>query len=152
MPSEPRAIFRRVLVGYTLFIATVLLAPVPTVASGVVGGTEGVLSAFGLPAVVTEPGRVEFVLNAAMFAPIANLAALARPRHPWANWVVYAFLASLAVETIQGLLLPARSAQFEDVVANALGAGVGAWCSTLVVPVLYDEPARRRSGVPPAGG
>ena len=126
VPARPRATCGALLAAYSLFIAAVLVAPVPTVASGVVGGAEGVLSALGLPAALTEPGRVEFVLNAAMFAPVALLAALTWPRHHWANWVVYGFAGSVAVEAVQALFLPERSAQFVDVVANTLGALAGA--------------------------
>jgi glycopeptide antibiotics resistance protein len=98
----------------------------PAVASDVVTRFEGWLERRGAPAAVTGSGRVEFMLNAAMFAPIAFLAALTFPRHPWANWVVYGFVASGAVELLQGVFLPPRSAQFVDVVANTLGALIGA--------------------------
>jgi len=111
---------------YVVFLAAVLSEYNPTVATDVVSRVEVWLEDEGAPAVMTGPGRVEFLLNAAMFAPIIFLAALTFPRHPWANWVVYGFVASGAVELLQGLYLPPRSAQFVDVVANTLGALVGA--------------------------
>ena len=61
---------------------------------------------------------------------------MALPRHHWANWVVYGFVLSCAVELVQGLVLPPRSAQFEDVVANTLGALVGALAAVPVSRVL----------------
>lgn len=125
MSTHPRLVTGALLAAYGAFIAFVLLAPIPSLASGVVGGTAGRLADLGLPPALTEPGRVEFVLNAAMFTPAVLLAALTFPHRPWATWVAYAFLGSFAVEAVQALFLPARSAQFVDVVANTLGAVVG---------------------------
>jgi VanZ family protein len=48
------------------------------------------------------------------------------PQVHWANWVAYGFLGSGLVELVQGVILPARSAEFVDVVANTTGALVGA--------------------------
>ena len=111
---------------YVVLLAMVLLQPVPTVASGTVGHVEGWLTTLGAPAAVTVPGRVEMMLNAAMFAPVTLLASLTWPRVHWANWVVYGFVGSALVEVVQGVLLSARSAEFVDVVANTLGALAGA--------------------------
>ena len=114
------------LTGYVLAVAVVLLAAQPTIATDVIVQTEGWLAAHGAPSWMTFPGRVELALNAAMFAPLTFLASLAFPRHPWANWVVYAFLGSGAVEVFQAFALEPRSAQYVDVVANTLGGVVGA--------------------------
>ena len=109
---------------------------------------------------MTASGRVEFVLNAAMVAPPVLLASLLVPRHPWANWVVYGFVASCAVELVQGLYLPPRSAEFEDVVANTLGALAGAVVASLIHGLAEavdadrvgrmrrSRDAPRRSGLP----
>jgi glycopeptide antibiotics resistance protein len=123
---DRRRLFGTALAVYALLLVTVLLQPVPTVAAGTVGHVEGWLTTLGAPAAVTVPGRVEMMLNAAMFAPVTLLAALTWPRVHWANWVVYGFVGSALVEVVQGLLLSARSAEFVDVVANTLGALVGA--------------------------
>lgn len=120
------------LAAYVVLLAVVLLQPVPTIATGVVGGLDQALVNLGLPAALTEPGRVELVVNAAMFAPVSLLATLVWPRHPWANWVVYGFLGSAGVEVVQALLLSARSAQHVDVVANTLGALTGALLGLLL--------------------
>ncbi len=71
------------------------------------------------------PIRVEFVLNVLMIVPAAMLVSLVFPRHPWANWVVYGFVAASTVEMLQGALRPLRSAQYVDVVANTLGVLIG---------------------------
>lgn len=126
MASGVRLVSATLLAAYLIFLVAVLTEYNPTVATDVVSRAELWLTGHGAPAMVTGPGRVEFMLNTAMFAPVAFLAALTFPRHPWANWVVYALVASGGVELLQGLYLPPRSAQFEDVVANTSGALLGA--------------------------
>lgn len=146
--ATARLVSATLLLMYVVFLAAVLTEYNPTVATDVVARLEAWLENNGAPAVMTGPGRVEFLLNAAMFAPIVFLAALTFPRHPWANWVVYAFIASAVVELFQGVYLPPRSATFVDVVANTLGGLVGAVAS---VPLSH---ALTRSGddVPDPGG
>jgi hypothetical protein len=129
------------LAAYVALLAAVLLAYTPALAVDVVSHVEATLQAWGAPEALTAPGRVEFVLNAAMFTPLTFLAALTFPEHPWANWAVYGFLGSCGVELLQGLLLPPRSAQFEDVVANTLGAVVGSVAAALLT---HRIEARRR--------
>ena len=136
VPPRIRAVAALACLVYVAFLAMVLTQPQPTVAEGVVGGVARWLDGLGLPAWATEGSRVEFVLNAGMFAPAVLLAAVALPRHPWANWVVYGFVASGAVELCQGLFLSARTAQMVDVVANTLGALAGAVVSVPVIRVL----------------
>jgi len=119
--------------AYVAFLGAVLTQYEPAVASAVVTRAEAWLDGHGAPGWMTAPGRVEFLLNAAMFAPAVMFAATALPRHPWANWVVYGFVASGAVELFQGLFLGPRSAQMVDVVANTLGALVGAAVSVAVI-------------------
>lgn len=124
---------------YVVFLAAVLSEYNPAVATEVVSRVEVWLEGVGAPTVMTGPGRVEFLLNAAMFAPISCLAALTFPHHPWANWVVYGVVLSGAVELLQGLFLPPRSAQFVDIVANTLGALVGALAALPVCGVLRSS-------------
>jgi glycopeptide antibiotics resistance protein len=71
-------------------------------------------------------GDVQFLANVAMFLPLGFLAALLLPRKAW--WVLL-FLGtafSSAIEFAQSLYLPARYSDPLDVVANSLGALVGA--------------------------
>lgn len=139
-----RALSAVLLVMYVVFLAAVLTEYNPVVASDVVSRCEVWLEGHGAPSAMTRPGRVEFLLNAAMFAPITFLAAMTFPRHPWANWVVYAFVASAAVELFQGIYLPPRSAQFVDVVANTLGGLVGAVIAVPFRQLLTAAPGVER--------
>lgn len=129
-----------------LFFAAVVMEYDPIVATDVVSRFSLWLESNGSPAVMTAPGRVEFVLNTAMFTPVAFLAGLTFPRHHWANWVVYGFVVSGAVELLQGLLLPPRSAQFVDVVANTLGALLGTLIALPFAALLKRSREPRVSG------
>ena len=132
------------LVGYVAFLGVVLGQADAGLADGAISATEEVLLDLGAPEALTDPGRIALILNVALFVPLAFLAALTMPRHPWANWVVYAFVASAGVEFAQGLILPARSAQYVDVVANTLGALGGATLARLATA--------RRSHPSPSSG
>ena len=110
---------------YLLFLAFVLWQGDAALATRVIHWCSRVLLATPLPDGVAMPIRVEFVLNVLMIVPAAMLVSLVFPRHPWANWVVYGFVAGSTVEMLQGALRPLRSAQYVDVVANTLGVLIG---------------------------
>ncbi|GGD07244.1 VanZ family protein [Nocardioides daphniae] len=137
---------RLALAVYVLALAVVLFQPTPEIASGTVLSFEDVLVRFGIPETLVGSGRVEFVLNALMFAPIPFLGAWVFPSLRWTDWVAYTFLASSAVELTQGVLLNARTAQFVDIVANTLGgvlgAGAAAVFATLFVGASWMPPSR----------
>ena len=127
MRSHPVRIVAAVaLVTYALLAAAVLLSTHSTVATEVIALTKASLIAHGAPDWMTYGARVELALNAALFTPLAFLASITHPRHPWGNWVAYAFTGSGAVEVFQAFVLEPRSAQYVDVVANTLGALIGA--------------------------
>ena len=117
---------------YVLIVALILLNADPSFASDVIARTEQALRERGAPAWMTYGDRVQMMLNALMFTPITLLASIAVPRHPWGNWVAYAFVGSGLVEVVQAFALEPRSAEYVDVVANTLGGLFGA---VLAVPV-----------------
>lgn len=146
MSSRPiQVVAATALALYLLVAGLVLLATHSTVATEVIARTTAWLTAHDAPDWLTYGGRVELALNAALFAPLTFLASLALPRHPWGNWVAYAFAGSGAVEVFQAFVLEPRSAQYVDVVANTLGGLIGA---LLALPVtaglqrLSREPSR----------
>ena len=77
-----------------------------------------------------------------MIAPVTFLGLMAFPRSRWQEWTAYGFVASSCVELAQEFLLPHRQASTTDVVANTLGALVGAVLATLLLRGLGG----RRSG------
>jgi glycopeptide antibiotics resistance protein len=135
-----RLVYASLLVAYVLFLVWVLGKADPGTAASVVGWVSGLVDAWGAPAAITERARVEMALNAAMFTPVALLGALTFPDHPWANWVVYGFVGSVAMEVVQALWLPLRSAQYVDIVANTAGMLAGAVLSLLVAEAHKFRP------------
>ena len=114
------------LVGYSLFLVWVLLWPSGAPATSTVGVIADVLTWLGVPESLAAGARVEFAVNAIMVAPIPFLVAALWPGWSWERWTAYGFIASGLVELVQGVFLPARSAQMPDVVANTIGVMVGA--------------------------
>lgn len=136
MSDRYRRVAGGALVAYVVFLAFVLGQTDASLAILVVSRFAELLSVSGAPEAVTTGSRAEFLLNAAMFAPLPMLAALLFPRHPWANWVVYGFVGSVGVEMVQALWLPLRSAQYVDIVANTGGSVAGALISRLILWML----------------
>ena len=77
---------------------------------------------------------MEFLCNVVLLVPFAVLGSLVLPRWSWQDWTAWGFLLAGAVELTQGLVLSGRDASYADVVANTLGALLGAW---LVVAVRF---------------
>jgi glycopeptide antibiotics resistance protein len=138
------AISRQTLAGalvvYSAALAFILLVPSGAVPSGGASWTAELAGRLGAPAWAVEPSRWEFLANALILMPLSALGSLVWPRTTWRDWTAYAFVIAGAVELIQGLALPARSATFVDVVANTLG-GLGGAAFVLVVRRLH-----RRAG------
>ena len=102
----------------------------------------GWLGSIGISAAVRYP-LVESVANAVLFLPFGLLVALAAERwHPILRVVTAGLIAmgfSIAAETAQGMLLPDRTVDPRDVVANTAGAVIGA-----LVPIVVTIARRTR--------
>jgi VanZ family protein len=70
-------------------------------------------------------GLIEFGSNMVMFAPLGALAALSRPRGGDAVALAACFGLSAFAELVQWLVLPNRTGDLRDVLANTLGAAIG---------------------------
>lgn len=125
------------LIAYLLAVVLVLLLPVgySTIVSAIAGWLQGILgtSSFG-------SGWIEFVANILMFAPLGFLLTLLF-RHPWYG-VVLALVLSAGAEIAQ-IVIPSRQPSFRDILANALGAAVGAALAWLIVLRRERRVARR---------
>ena len=80
----------------------------------------------GLPASSGLWHWVEFAENVLIIAPVTFFASLLPPALLMVGMDGLGFLTAVFVEVFQGLFLPGRSATFSDVVANTLGALLGA--------------------------
>jgi glycopeptide antibiotics resistance protein len=127
---------------YLLGLLLVLFSPSSTRQAAAVVWLGHVLSHLGAPDRFVVFSRLEIVLNIAIIAPVTFLATFVRPSYSWRDWTAFGFCLACAVELLQGLLLPGRQASFSDVVANALGALLGA----LVGAALRGSLGRRGSG------
>lgn len=142
MPDRLRSRHAAALGAYLLFLAFVLGQRDASLAAWVIRQTGRVVRLLG-PDWLGTPVRVEFLLNVAMIVPAAFLVAMLFPRHPWANWVVYGFVAAGLVEGFQGLFRPLRSAQFVDVVANTTGVLIGVILALVVLRRTADSEESR---------
>jgi hypothetical protein len=111
---------------YLLGLAFVLLNPSAEVPSESVGLVADLGRDLRLPEALLVPARVEFVANALVIVPATATTAWLWPARSWTTWTAYGFVGALGVEVVQAVLLPDRSATFVDVVANTLGALLGA--------------------------
>ena len=112
--------------AYALLLLFVLLNPSAALPSDAVSRVSEAFDALGLPLWVTEPWRVEFIVNVVVMIPLSFLGMLAWSGLGWRDWTAYGFVISLGVEVVQAVALAERSATFVDVVANRSGAAVGA--------------------------
>ena len=106
------------------------------------------LGRFGIPAWASYP-FVEFAANAALFLPLGVLWVLVVDRWPAVLRVVKAgalgAAISLVAELGQGLLMADRTMDPRDVVANGIGATIGAIGAVLVVHAVRRRGERTES-------
>ncbi|WP_166981500.1 VanZ family protein [Paramicrobacterium fandaimingii] len=139
-----RAIFGAVSALYAVFIGAVTLTPDPF-GTGVEGTIDRVIDAFSqhpLTAWMTYD-VVEFTANIGMFVPLGLFVAVwAGPRRWWVGIVVGAAY-TIVIESFQGILLAAtRYATLSDVIANTLGAIIGAVLARLIHAFVVARAAR----------
>lgn len=125
MPLPLRRAAAVALAAYAVLLLVVLLNPSPAAPSRLVAVVAEAGARAGLPAALVVAERIEFGLNVMAFAPLPLLGSLLWPRIAVGQWTAAGFAFSLLVEIAQ-VALPARSATHADVVANTLGAALGA--------------------------
>ena len=120
------------LVAYSAVLAVILLAPTSDTQSHAASWVGDLATWLGAPERWVRQPRVEFLCNALILMPVSALGSLVWPRTTWREWTSYAFVIAFAVELVQGVLLPDRTASFADVVANTLGGFGGAVAAALL--------------------
>ena len=116
-----------ILVAYAIAVLTVTLWPTP-VDHGFqpsISRFLGVLHRHGLP-VWFGYNKLEFGANIAMFLPAGFLVALLLPARRWWIALLICPAISIGIELTQAIFLSARFATVNDVIANSLGAVLGA--------------------------
>ena len=138
--GKPRDWAPIALAAYLLVVLAVLVLPV---------GYGGIVIAIGdwlrtdLSVGWFGYGWIEFAANVAMFAPLGLLLTLLLGQ-PWRG-VLLALALSASAELVQ-IVVPSRQASLRDIVANVLGAAIGA----AIAGILLSK--RERARRPRAGG
>lgn len=149
MATSRRRILTLGLVAYAAALVIVLLNPSPAVGSELIGRVARLGAQLHLPAALVVDARIEFGLNVLAFMPLALLGSLLRPAVSLSAWTAAGFGGSLLVEAVQ-LALPERMATHADVVANTLGAALGAGAAWVVRRSARQKLARiSPTGSPP---
>jgi glycopeptide antibiotics resistance protein len=125
--------------AYTAVLLVVLLTSDGGVPSSLLTSAAERARALGMPEQVLLPARFEFICNVLVVVPMAFLGARVWRSPGWAAWTGYGFTASLAVEAIQAIFMPERSATFSDVVANTAGAMIGGAAAVLLRNALESR-------------
>ncbi len=122
-----RWVARVALGGYAVFVLWVTLMPrlEDVGAASLAWRLLAVVHGWGVPAWF-DYAMLEFMANVAMFVPIGMFGVAILPRHRWWLAIVTAFFFSCAIELAQLWWLPDRVADGRDVLANSLGAALGA--------------------------
>ena len=110
---------------YVMALALIVFWPTPVdrPVAGTLGDFITWIHRHGAPQSIGY-SQIEFTANIAMFVPMGIIASVWTKR-AWAGLLV-GFVASLVIELGQALFLPERFASGFDVLANTIGAGIGA--------------------------
>jgi glycopeptide antibiotics resistance protein len=129
-------------VVYVVAVLFIVLWPSASYAKSSVSRITEVVHALGGPSWITT-GMVEFATNIALFVPLSFLGAIILDRWGLTFWFATGFLATAGIELFQLVVLSARSASVVDMVANTLGAVIGAVLVRLCAPTPVSPAPRR---------
>jgi glycopeptide antibiotics resistance protein len=119
------------LLVYAAVVAFLVFYPSGVHATSSVAAMSRLLAQAGAPSWLGGH-VVEFLANIAMFLPLGALGAVLTRRWDWRLWLLVGLSASSLIELVQLLVLSERSAAFSDIVANTVGAVVGAVAAAAV--------------------
>lgn len=147
MPAHLRRVLWVTYGVYLGWVAFLVWAPSPSVPSRAVAAFVSLAQRAG---VGISPTLAEFALNVVMLVPLSLIGGLLLRGLRTSDWIAIGFVTSSAVEVVQRLVLPTRSGSSRDIVANTLGALVGAVLLSVVLGLLARR-APDRDGPPQAG-
>jgi glycopeptide antibiotics resistance protein len=125
-PTEPRRSrlpWLAVLAVIAVIVVVALLVWPTTVDGSLVALVEAIYSRFGTGAWSETIQLARFLANVVLFVPLALIVGLATRRW-WLGFVI-GVVTSAGSELVQRAL-PGRDASLEDLIANSLGAAIGA--------------------------
>lgn len=133
-------------VVYVILLAYVLVTPGPIGPSQTVRWLSVLLRDLGVGLRVGSPWP-EFMMNVVLFVPCGLLGILLFRWTRPGDWMLVAFFTATAVEVAQRFLLPTRSGEARDVVANTFGAFVGAGIALAMLGLMALVRRSRRDRV-----
>ncbi|WP_166789465.1 VanZ family protein [Cryobacterium sp. TMS1-20-1] len=124
--------------GLVVLLATLWPTPLDQGYDASIQKFLGVLHRNGIPDWFGY-GKLEFTSNVAMFVPLGFLTALILPTRVW--WLVFVLCPglSIAIELTQASLLAARFATYSDILANSIGAVLGALIAVILRALIYQR-------------
>ena len=136
MPRPLRAALWLAYLAYLGWVVFLVWTPSPSLPGSAIGRLVNILARFGI---TVTSSSFEFVLNIVMLVPLSLLGGLLFRRLRVSDWTAIGFGASLLIEVVQRLLLPTRFGSSRDIVANTLGAFLGAALLALAIAVLTQR-------------
>jgi glycopeptide antibiotics resistance protein len=126
---------------YLVALAWIVFAPAPEASqfTGIVAVVARWIEDAGLASFEPAYAVLEFVANIVLFVPFGMLWMLAPPAARPLAVIGLGLATSIVIELVQ-LALPTRYSTVSDVIANTVGAAVGAW----LVVMLTRPPESRR--------
>lgn len=123
----PPSVARLLLLAYLLVPAAFTLGAAPVAETDLFARvTRAALEAFTpLDPARLSTQRVEFLANVVLFVPLGVLLPSALPRVPLTLLLAVPVLGSLGVEVAQLLVVPGRTPDAVDVLANSTGGALG---------------------------
>lgn len=137
-----------VTLAYVLVLALIAFWPTPVDRDvhGSLLGVIGWLHNHGAPRWV-DYDFIQFSANVWLFVPVGLLVGMFAGGRRWWLGIVVGFLTSCGIELGQLMFLPERYATVNDVIANTVGAIVGALLAGVTLQVIHA-----RHGVPHRAG
>ncbi len=135
----PRAIRTALWFVYTTYLGWVFFlvwTPNPSLPGTAI---SRIVDLFARADMALSRSSVEFVLNIVMLIPLSLLGGLLFRRLRVSDWTAIGFGASVLIEGAQRLALPTRAGSSRDIVANTLGALLGAVVLALAVSVMTQK-------------
>jgi glycopeptide antibiotics resistance protein len=124
--------------GMVVILATMWPTPLDQGFSASINRLLAVLHRNGIPEWFGYT-KLEFSANVLMFVPLGFLVSMLLPVRVWWLALIICPGLSIAIEFTQSVFLSARFATASDVIANSIGAVIGALIAVMIRAAIYDR-------------